>query len=184
MNALSTELQAETITFKLNGADVVGYSNEIIIETAKRNGVEIPHLCYQTGLSTRTATAVRAWWKSRASARWRLPVAVSPKAGMEVTSDNERSRRTRQKMMLEIIARPICRKPAKNGYDAEGALPHGEWIEWALRKLRHRFKPRTLHALRRRSTCRRSDSHPAMAVNLDSVYPMYIVAYALAAKSK
>ena len=50
MNApLTTELQAETITFKLNGADVVGYSNETILETAKRNGVEIPHLCYKPG---------------------------------------------------------------------------------------------------------------------------------------
>src|SRR5688500_19249820 len=44
------EYAAMPVEFKLNGKDVVGYSNETIIETAKRHGVAIPHLCYKEGL--------------------------------------------------------------------------------------------------------------------------------------
>ncbi|MGH7185786.1 MAG: 2Fe-2S iron-sulfur cluster-binding protein, partial [Pseudomonadota bacterium] len=47
MDRLSTQ-QAATmpIEFKLNGRTVVGRSDEPIIETARKHGVVIPHLCY------------------------------------------------------------------------------------------------------------------------------------------
>jgi len=44
------ELAAMPVEFKLNGRDVVGYGTETLIQTAKRYGVEIPHLCYMEGL--------------------------------------------------------------------------------------------------------------------------------------
>ena len=39
----------ETITFSLNGRDITALKGEPIIEAAKREGVEIPHLCYKPG---------------------------------------------------------------------------------------------------------------------------------------
>ena len=51
MTAMSKdELAAMPVEFRLNGKDVVGYASETIIETAKRHGVEIPHLCYKEGM--------------------------------------------------------------------------------------------------------------------------------------
>ncbi|MBI4192381.1 MAG: (2Fe-2S)-binding protein, partial [Betaproteobacteria bacterium] len=51
MTAMSKEeLAAMPIEFKLNGQDVVGYSNETILQAAKRYGIEIPHLCYKEGM--------------------------------------------------------------------------------------------------------------------------------------
>ena len=51
MTAMSKdELAAMPVEFKLNGKDVVGYASETIIQTAKRHGVEIPHLCYKEGM--------------------------------------------------------------------------------------------------------------------------------------
>ena len=40
----------ETIAFTLNGESVEALPGETIIQTAKRTGTEIPHLCYTEGL--------------------------------------------------------------------------------------------------------------------------------------
>ena len=54
MNAItrkeSAALDAPTVQFELNGKAVSGRVDEPIIEIAKREGVEIPHLCYKPGL--------------------------------------------------------------------------------------------------------------------------------------
>ena len=51
MERVSTEqLATMPVEFKLNGRTVVGRPDETIIETAKKNGVEIPHLCYMPGM--------------------------------------------------------------------------------------------------------------------------------------
>jgi formate dehydrogenase major subunit len=38
------------VGFTLNGTSVVGHPDETLIETARRYGVEIPHLCYKKGM--------------------------------------------------------------------------------------------------------------------------------------
>ena len=54
MNAITRKeaaaLDAPTVRFELNGREVSGRVSETIIEIAKREGVEIPHLCYKPGL--------------------------------------------------------------------------------------------------------------------------------------
>ena len=40
----------ETVTFQLNGREVSGLKGEPILEIARREGIEIPHLCYKPGL--------------------------------------------------------------------------------------------------------------------------------------
>ena len=152
MNApLTTELQAEAITFKLNGAEVIGYSNETIIETAKRNGVEIPHLCYKQGY--RADGNCRACMVEIEGERVLAPSCCRyPKAGMEVTSNSERAVNS-QKMILELL---LSDMPEKD-YTLNSELD-----QWA-KKLdmgKPRFAPRPSVI---------SDlSHPAMAVNLDA----------------
>src|SRR6478752_10605499 len=44
------QLAMMPIEFKLNGKTVIGRPDETIIETAKKSGVEIPHLCYKPGM--------------------------------------------------------------------------------------------------------------------------------------
>jgi hypothetical protein len=68
MTAMSKpEYEAMPVEFKLNGKDVVAYGHETIIQTAKRLGIEVPHLCYKEAC-VQTATAGHAWSRSRASA--------------------------------------------------------------------------------------------------------------------
>ena len=44
------QLATLPIEFKLNGQTVVGRPDETIIETARRHGIAIPHLCYSRSL--------------------------------------------------------------------------------------------------------------------------------------
>ena len=41
---------ATSVSFTLNGQTVVGSSDETILQTADRLGVEIPRLCYMEGM--------------------------------------------------------------------------------------------------------------------------------------
>lgn len=42
--------EKKTVTFKLNGKDVVAPEGQLVIDAAKDQGVEIPHYCYHPGL--------------------------------------------------------------------------------------------------------------------------------------
>ena len=54
MNAITRRenaaLDAPTVEFELNGRTVTGRVNEPLIEVARREGIEVPHLCYKPGL--------------------------------------------------------------------------------------------------------------------------------------
>jgi formate dehydrogenase major subunit len=152
MNApLTAPLQAEAVTFKLNGRDVLGYGNELIIETAKRHGVDIPRLCYKPGY--RPDGNCRACVVEIKGERVLAPSCCRyPKAGMEVTSDNERSLKS-QKMVLELL---LSDMPEKT-YNPDSELDY-----WA--KQLKIGKPR----FARRVQPTADISHPAMAVNLDA----------------
>ncbi|MEN3295293.1 MAG: formate dehydrogenase major subunit, partial [Burkholderiales bacterium] len=56
MNAITrnerARLDAPSVSFKLNGREASGKTTETILEIAKREGIEIPHLCYKEGLDT------------------------------------------------------------------------------------------------------------------------------------
>ena len=41
--------EESTTSFTLNGKTMVAHGDETILQVAKRNGVEIPHLCYKDG---------------------------------------------------------------------------------------------------------------------------------------
>src|SRR5471030_1199156 len=102
MNMMSKlEVQAAAINFRLNGEDVVGYSNETIIQTAKRLGIEIPHLCYKEGM--RPDGNCRACMVEIKGERVLAPSCCrKPAPGMEVTSNSARAVAS-QKMVLELL---------------------------------------------------------------------------------
>jgi formate dehydrogenase major subunit len=145
------ELKAMPVEFKLNGKDVVAYGNETIIQTAKRLGVDIPHLCYKEGM--RPDGNCRA---CMVEVKGERVLAASccrkPAPGMEVTTDSPRTLHS-QKMVLELL---LCDMPQERHTRAS------ELDYWAseLQVGKPRFAPRRNPAP--------DLSHYAIAVNLDS----------------
>ena len=139
------------VEFKLNGRTVVGHAAETVIETAKRYGVEIPHLCYKAGM--RADGNCRACMVEVKGERVLAPSCCRyPSAGMEVTTDSARAVAS-QKMVLELLLSDI----PERSYTLNSELDL-----WA-KKLsvgRPRFQARhqPAHDL----------SHAAIAVNLDA----------------
>src|SRR5438876_6230994 len=139
------------IEFKLNGQTVVGRPDELIIETARRHGISIPHLCYTRTL--RPDGNCRACVVEVKGERALAPSCCRfPTQGMEVTTDSARAL-TSQKMVLELLLAdmPEHEYTLNNKVDV-----------WArnLKVGKPRFKSRVQP---------KADlSHPAMAVNLDA----------------
>ena len=95
------QLEAELVTFTLNGREVGGGANEKLIEIARREGVEIPHLCYKPGLEE--VGNCRACVVEIGGERVLAPSCCrAPAAGMKVTTDSERAVKSQQ-MVLELL---------------------------------------------------------------------------------
>src|SRR5918994_2097584 len=95
------QLAMMPIEFKLNGETVIGRPDEKIIETAKRHGVTIPHLCH--GGNQRSDGNCRACVVEIKGERALAPSCCRyPTAGMEVTTNSPRAL-TSQKMVLELL---------------------------------------------------------------------------------
>src|SRR5438045_3260750 len=89
------------VEFKLNGRIVVGRPDEKIIQTAKKHGVAIPHLCH--GGNQRSDGNCRACVVEIKGERVLAPSCCRyPTEGMEVTTDSPRAL-TSQKMVLELL---------------------------------------------------------------------------------
>ncbi len=145
------ELAAMPVEFKQNGKDVVGYGGETIIQTAKRYGVEIPHLCYKEGM--RPDGNCRACMVEIKGERVLAPSCCrNPAPGMEVVSDNARALAS-QKMVLELL---LADMPEER-HTLESELDH-----WAA-KLKV-GKPRFAS----RQQPKADLSHFGIAVDLDS----------------
>ena len=155
MNAITrieaAYLDAPLVDFQLNGRDVSGRANETLIEIAKREGVEIPRLCYKEGLDA--VGNCRSCMVEIAGERVLAPSCCRfPTAGMVVTTDSERAVKS-QKMVLELL---LADMPERD------YTRHNEVDQWAAKlsvgKPRFKARPPTAHDL----------SHPAIAVNLDA----------------
>ena len=80
------QLAMMPIEFKLNGETVVGRPDEPIITTAKKHGVDIPHLCH--GGNQRSDGNCRACVVEIKGERTLAPSCCRfPVAGMEVTTN-------------------------------------------------------------------------------------------------
>ncbi len=152
MTAMSKqELAAMPVEFKLNGKRVLGHGGETIIQTAKRIGVEIPHLCYKDGL--RPDGNCRACMVEIKGERvLAASCCRTPAPGMEVTTDSARAVAA-QKMVLELLLSDM---------PEQRHTLHSELDAWAdkLSVGKPRFAPRRQPPA--------DLSHYGMAVNLDS----------------
>src|SRR5712671_2416073 len=152
MDRLNTQqLATLPIEFKLNGKTVVGRPDELIIETARQNGIAIPHLCYSRTL--RPDGNCRACVVEIKGERVLAPSCCRfPTQGMEVTTDSPRALAS-QKMVLELLMSdmPETQYTLNNKVDV-----------WA-RKLGV-GKPRFF----KKQQPAPDLSHPAIAVNLDA----------------
>ncbi len=142
---------ATAVTFTLNGQTVVGSSDETILETADRLGVEIPRLCYMEGM--RADGNCRTCMVEIKGERVLAPSCCRyPREGMEVTSNNERALIS-QKMSIELLLADM----PETEYTRNSELDL-----WAKKlnigKPRFGSRPQPVEDL----------SHPAMAVHLDA----------------
>ena len=145
------EVEPALIEFTLNGQAVTARSDETLIQTAQRHGVEIPHLCYLEGM--RPDGNCRACMVEIKGERVLAPSCCRyPKAGMEVESASPRAMHS-QKMILELLQSDMPEKAYKR--DSE--------LDYWMAKMQvgaPRFSPRP--------TPSPDLSHPAIAVNLDA----------------
>jgi formate dehydrogenase major subunit len=149
--ASTQQLATLPIEFKLNGQTVVGRPDETLLETAKRHGVEIPHLCYAPGL--RPDGNCRACVVEIKGERALAPSCCRyPKEGMEVTSNSTRAELS-QRMVLELLLADMPEKQYRKDSELD------QWarkMDMGLPRFAARHQPRA------------DLSHPAIAVNLDA----------------
>ncbi|HEV3009077.1 MAG TPA: formate dehydrogenase subunit alpha [Burkholderiales bacterium] len=146
-----SQLAMMPIEFKLNGETVVGRPDEPIIRTAKKHGVNIPHLCH--GGNQRSDGNCRACVVEIKGERVLAPSCCRfPTQGMEVTTNSPRAAAS-QKMVFELLL---------------SDMPEQEYtLDNKLRKWAKRLGVGTPRFEKRQQP--KSDlSHPAIAVNLDA----------------
>ena len=155
-------LQATRIEFTLDGKRVSAVAGESILSVARREGVEIPTLCFKDGY--RADGNCRACVVEVAGERTLAPSCCrAALPDMKVSTDSERAKKS-QHMVLEMLLSDMPDTGHK-WVDGQEGLQHGELSDWA-----HREGVSVRPALRalRRDQPAPDLSHPAMAVNLDS----------------
>ncbi len=155
MNAITRKekaaLEAPTVQFELNGRSVTGRADEPIIEIAKREGVQVPHLCYKKGLEAvgncRACVVEIAGERTLAPSCCRV---ATP--GMKVQTNSERAVKS-QKLVLELLQADMPQKKH---------TLHNEVDQWSekLGVGLPRFAARSQPVA--------DLSHPAIAVNMDA----------------
>ena len=155
MNAITrthmAQMDVPVVSFTINGREVSGRSVEPIIEIAKREGIEIPHLCYKEGMES--VGNCRACMVEINGERVLAPSCCrTPTAGMVVTTNNDRSVAA-QKMVLELL---------QSDMPETAYTRHNEVDQWALKL--GVGKPR----FEARAPVARDASHAAITVTLDA----------------
>ncbi len=144
-------LSAPTVSFSLNGRDVVARADETLLQVADREGIDIPRLCYSEGLE-----AVGNCRSCMVEINGERVLAASccrfPTSGMKVQTSSERAVAS-QKMVLELL---LSDMPEKD-YTRHNEV--GQWAE-KIGVGKPRFEAR--------QQVRQDLSHPAIAVNLDA----------------
>ncbi|MCB1874682.1 MAG: formate dehydrogenase subunit alpha [Chromatiales bacterium] len=107
-----------TVHYRLDGRDLDAFADESILQSARRHGIDIPHLCHKDGL--RPDGNCRACVVEIHGERALAPSCCrKPTEGMEVHSHSARARHS-QRMVLELLRSEV-------GDDPNGELRH--WCE-------------------------------------------------------
>jgi len=146
---------SDKIKFELDGVEVEADVGETIWQVAKRQGTDIPHLCWKDAPGYRSDGNCRACMVEVEGERVLAASCIrTPSNGMKVTSQSERAD-TARKMVIELL---MSDQPAKpQAHDQISAF----W-KWAdvQQVSNSRFPGRETPAA--------DSSHPAMRVNLDA----------------
>ena len=147
---------AETkITFELNGETVDAAAGETIWQVAQRQGVEIPHLCYQPEPGYRADGNCRACMVEIEGERVLAASCIrEPAEGMKVKTASERAKKARDMVFELLVADQPKREVAHD--------PESKFWHWAadMGVTESRFPKAEGSVI--------DNSHPAMAVNLDA----------------
>jgi formate dehydrogenase major subunit len=155
MNAVTRQeqmaLDVPLVNFSLNGREVTGRATDTILQIAKQEGIEIPHLCYKEGLEA--VGNCRACMVEINGERVLAPSCCrAPTAGMKVVTDSERAVAS-QKLVLELLLSDMPEKEYTRNNEVD------QWAE-KIGVGKPRFEAR--------EQPRQDLSHPAIAVNLDA----------------
>jgi formate dehydrogenase major subunit len=144
-------LEVQLTEFSLNGVTLNAEPGEMIIQTAKRHGVDIPHLCYKEGM--RPDGNCRACMVEIKGERVLAPSCCrAPTKGMEVSSESPRAVHS-QKLVIEMLAADVPQRV----YKLDSELDYWKrWLDIGVPRFEARAQPAA------------DLSHPAMAVNLDA----------------
>ena len=144
-----------SITFQLDGKEVVATEGETIWQVSNRLGKTLPHLCHREKPGYRVDANCRACVVEIVGERVLAPSCRrEPTQGMKVFTDNERSIKARN-MVLELL---LADQPKKeNAHDPNSLL--WNWIDQAKIEI-SRFPSR--------KPIEPDISHVAMSVNLDA----------------
>ncbi len=149
--AINPKELEQTISFTLNGQPVEAFQGDTLLDVAKAQGIEVPHLCY----SERQGDDgnCRACVVEIDGERVLAPSCCrQPSEGMNVQTNSERSLRS-QKMVLELLKSDVSEQPH---------TLHSELDYWAgkldvgLPRFEARNQPQ------------QDISHPGIAVNMDA----------------
>jgi formate dehydrogenase major subunit len=147
---------SQAVTFELDGRQVEAQPGESIWQVAKREGVDIPHLCWQPKPGYRADGNCRACMVEIEGER---VLAAScnrqPTEGMKVRSASERAKKSRD-MVFELLLADQPRREVAHDPDSE----FWGWIDRMEIGAQSRFPSRSQPVP--------DGTHPAMAVNLDA----------------
>jgi formate dehydrogenase major subunit len=149
------EQDEKCVTFTLDGREVHARDGETIWQVAKREGIDIPHLCYSPEPGYRADGNCRACMVEIEGERVLAASCIrKPAQGMKVNVSNHRAESAR-KMVFDLL---VSDQPKRE----ETHDPDSKFWSWADKmgietgRFPEREKPET------------DRSHPAMAVNLDA----------------
>lgn len=146
---------AKPITFILNGNEVSAHEDETIWQVAKREGINIPHLCHRQKPGYRPDGNCRACMVEIEGERVLAASCIRPvKEGMKVTTSSERATKARE-MVMELL---LADQPAHE--KAPDKSSHF-WDMAAANNINTSRFPQT-------GGTPIDFSHPAMAVQLDA----------------
>ena len=138
-------------SIKINGSEYLANTDETILDVSKRNGIEIPHLCFKEGM--RPDGNCRVCVVEIEGERALQPSCIRKVTdGMIINTENSRVIHS-QKVVIELLQSDV----SSEQYD-----PNSELTHWAdklqVETVRFPSKVQNKHDF----------SHPAIAVNLDA----------------
>mgnify|MGYP001177063167 FL=1 len=146
---------SEITLFKIDGKEYEAQKDETIWQVAKKNGIDIPHLCYSDEPGYRADGNCRACMVEIKGERTLAASCIrKPTEGMEITVNSERAEKSRS-MVFELL---VADQPNKE----ESPDPDSKFWKWSdeLGVSESRFPAKEKISL--------DKSHKAMSVNLDA----------------